>query len=68
MNEPLPAPLSPPASPPRRGRPRSVDPGERLSTRLPTTEYDRLARIARREGMSLGGLVRQIILVVLSSD
>lgn len=49
----------------RRGRPRVPAPVERLSTRIPPAEYDRLARLARREGMSLSALVRQVILVVL---
>ena len=47
----------------RRGRPRVEQPQERLSTRLPTPEYDRLVKLAQQREQSLSALVRDLLTI-----
>lgn len=47
----------------RRGRPRVEQPQERLSTRLPTPEYDRLVKLAQKRDQSLSSLVRDLLTI-----
>ncbi len=47
----------------RRGRPPAESKQqERLSTRLPTPQYDRLVKMAGRRDQTVSALVRQILL------
>ncbi len=50
-----------------RGRPRVETPLERVSTRLPTPEYDRLVRLANRRDQSVSSLIRQLLVLRLPS-
>lgn len=45
----------------RRGRPRLPEPGVRLSTWLPASEYDQLCRLAAEREMHLSSLVRWLL-------
>jgi hypothetical protein len=47
----------------RRGRPRVEEPQERLSTRIPTPEYDRLVKLAQKRDQSLSALVRDLLAI-----
>jgi hypothetical protein len=54
-----------PTTPKPRGRPRVEDPMTRLSTRLPSAEYDRLIRAANQQDTSVASLVRQLLILRL---
>jgi predicted DNA-binding ribbon-helix-helix protein len=47
----------------RRGRPRVPDPGSAVSTRLPTSIYDRLIALANRREVSVSALIRKMVIV-----
>lgn len=54
------------ADPPRRksyggGRPRADEPGERVSTYLRTSDYDRLLRLANDRDQTLSETVRELL-------
>lgn len=49
--------------PNRGGRPRSPEPTVPASTRLPVSEYDRLARLALKEDRSLSSLIADLLKV-----
>lgn len=44
-----------------RGRPKASDPGISLCVRVPTSEYDRLVRLANQRDTSVSALARQIL-------
>lgn len=48
-----------------RGRPKASDPGISLCTRVPTSEYDRLVRMANQRETSVSALVRQMLVLRL---
>jgi hypothetical protein len=50
-----------------RGRPKASDPGISLCTRVPTSEYDRLVRMANQRETSVSALVRQMLVLRLPS-
>lgn len=47
----------------RRGRPRVDEPMERVSTRLPVKDYDKLAKFASVKGTSVAAIVRRLLRV-----
>lgn len=49
----------------RRGRPRVAEPRTHVSTWLPESEADQIARIAHRNDMSVSKVVRQLIRISL---
>lgn len=49
----------------RRGRPRSKDPSTPVRTRLPNTYYDKVAKIAHRNGVSMSAVIRQMVVLRL---
>jgi hypothetical protein len=44
-----------------RGRPRVDEPGERLSTYVRTSDYDRLVRLALKNDQTVSALVRDLL-------
>ena len=48
-----------------RGRPPAEEPSTSLSTWIPTQHYDRLAKHANRQGVSMSALVRDMIILQL---
>lgn len=50
---------------PRRGRPRSTDPGVSVKTWLRQSEYDRLIRAAAHRRQPISRLVRSLLVVRL---
>jgi hypothetical protein len=51
--------------PKKRGRPPAEEPCTSLSLWVPTKYYDRLARIAQRNGVSMSAVARQMIVLQL---
>lgn len=51
-----------------RGRPRVDEPLERVSTRLPIHDYDRLVKIANLKETSVSNLVRQLLILRLPQE
>ena len=49
------------AAPKPRGRPRQEDTGERVSTYVRSSDYDRLVRLARQSDKSLSRLIRDLL-------
>jgi hypothetical protein len=49
----------------RGGRPRSPEPGSRVSTWLPTSTHDRLIQVANAQEKSVSEIVKVIILNVI---
>ncbi len=47
--------------PSRRGRPRSVEPGSRVTTWLPASDHDRLVKLAELRGESVSSTVRLLL-------
>jgi hypothetical protein len=47
--------------PPTRGRPKAEAPSTSITAWIPTSEYDRLVRLANARGESLSGLVRDLL-------
>lgn len=47
--------------PKRRGRPKADEPGIRISTWVPESEFDSLAKYARRHDRSLSALLREAL-------
>ena len=45
----------------KRGRPREVENGVRVSVRVPASDYDRLDRLARQSGASVPAVIRHAI-------
>lgn len=45
--------------PPARGRPKADEPGTSITAWVPTSEYDRLVKLANEQEQSLSSLVRQ---------
>ena len=48
-----------------RGRPRGAESGERVSTWLPASQYDRLIREANQRKMSVSEYVRRVVIITL---
>jgi len=46
---------------PRRGRPRASDPTTPASTRLPTSDYDRIVRLAVRHDIPVSAFIRELV-------
>lgn len=45
----------------RRGRPRAVEPKSAVMTWVPTTYHDRIAQLARQQGVSVSSVVCEAI-------
>lgn len=52
----------------RPGRPRSRQPGSRVSTWITQAHHDRLCQIAQRRGESVSSLLRRVIVLKLKDD
>lgn len=57
---------TPNQSPRGRGRPRVEARLERVSTRLPVAQFDRLVQLANQKDTSVSNLLRQIVVFRLS--
>lgn len=55
-------------SQPRRGRPRSDQPGKSITLWLPEAEADRVLRVANRHGISASQVVRKLLFLRLHGD
>lgn len=51
--------------PPKRGRPRSAEPGSTVSVWLPASAHDRIIEIAKHEEQSISATVKQLLILRL---
>jgi len=52
---------------PKRGRPRAVEPGSRVTTWIRLSDHDRLITLARSQAVSVSSVLRQIVKARLSN-
>jgi hypothetical protein len=47
--------------PAKRGRPRAADPGSAVMTWMRASEYDQVITLARKQGITVSRLMRQLV-------
>ena len=48
--------------PPSRGRPKNDEPGSRVTTWIPSSEHDKIIKLAEDRGESVSSMVRLLLL------